>query len=80
MSDGERSDQDLVVDDGGDVSAIWSLINIKPTITNGAPCSLFPQDPITPPSRNHSPRENGVDKSKKDHNSSHRCVLFHENR
>ncbi|EFX74135.1 groucho-like protein, partial [Daphnia pulex] len=49
MSDGERSDQDLVVDDGGD-------------------------DPITPPSRNHSPRENGVDKSKKDHNSSHRCV------
>ncbi|XP_032794507.2 transducin-like enhancer protein 1 [Daphnia magna] len=46
MSDGERSDQDLVVDDGGD-------------------------DPITPPSRNHSPRENGIDKSKKDHNLSH---------
>lgn len=32
------------------------------------------QDPITPPSRNHSPSENRVDKSKKDHNSFHKCV------
>jgi hypothetical protein len=29
MSDGERSDQDLVVDDGGDVRDIWSFISHK---------------------------------------------------
>jgi len=49
-SDGEKSDQDLVVDDQS-------------------------EDPVSPHNGTTSPRENGIDKVKKDHIGPHRYVF-----